>query len=125
LDRCTIDELLSGRHHPHNDPGGCLFDYTVTPVPLPDAIEVVAAENADAEALRWFPHLQRGMESGWKDFRERHDRLLMGVRIAVEKVHDQPVNKTASGCERSGRGFILRLARRARCMTGGPGWLPP
>ncbi len=86
-----------------------MFDYAVTSVPGRDGIEIVAGADADAETVRWFPDLKRGMEAGWLMLQEHHARVLTGVRIEVTKIHTHPVDTTARGCEVYGSRFIEQL----------------
>ena len=113
MERWTIAEPQADRFRLHINFGGrsfwCMFDYAVAPEPGREGIEVVAGADADAETVRWFPDLKRGMETGWLILQEHDGRLLSGVRVEVTKIHTHPVDTTAQGCEWYGRIFIVQL----------------
>src|SRR5687768_889530 len=115
VDRWTIAEPHAGRFRLHINFGGrgfwCMFDYAAAPVPGLEGIHVAIGAAPDADTVRWFPDLKRGMESGWAALQEHYERLLTGVRIVVTRIHAHPTDTTAQGCERYGRSFIVELGR--------------
>jgi hypothetical protein len=71
-------------------------------------VQIAIAANADAETLRWFPHLQAGIEGGLELAAER-GRALTALRVEIQKIHAHPTDTTEIGCERYGRAFALDL----------------
>jgi hypothetical protein len=115
VERWKIPDVLAGRYRRHINFGGrgywCMFDYTARPASGLDTLMVEVAEGADADTARWFPHLKRGMESGWRVLQDHYGRLLVGVRVEVTKVYAHLVDTTPLGCERYGSEFIEGLGR--------------
>ena len=115
MERWTIAEPYADRFRIHLNFGGhgywCMFDYEAVPAPAQEGIDVVIGADPDADTVRWFSDLKRGMEAGWAALQEHYEQLLAGVRIVVTRIHAHPVATTAQGCEQYGRNFIVDLGR--------------
>jgi hypothetical protein len=97
-----------------------MFDYSATPAPGAEAVEILLADGADLVSAGWFPHLKRGMERGLAEAEQR-GRQLVGVRVTVQKVHEHPTDTTEYGCERYGRSFTSDLIWHLSVPVAEPG----
>lgn len=90
----------------------CMFDYAVSPAPGNDGVDVVLAEGADRESIRWFPHVKRGIEearASWQD----HGKALTRIEVVITKIPSHPVNTTVGACEVYGAIFVRTLLDRS------------
>src|SRR5262245_8663217 len=90
MERRTLAESFRGTCRRFINHGGkgywCAFDYTGSPAPECEAVEVRQSAPSDADTAKWFPHIQRGMLRGRETVRERGCDLV-GIRVEVHKIH--------------------------------------
>ena len=110
MEQWTVSEPFEGLFRMHINFGGsepfwCMFDFAVSPDASLREVDVKLAADADAETVKWFIPLRRGIMRAVARQREE-GREYVGIRIVVSKIHAYDIDTTEKGCERYGAMFV-------------------
>lgn len=115
MERWTVIEPSEGLFRLHIQFGGnirfwCEFDYSILPIHGSNEVEIELADDADADTIKWFAPLRRGMIHGIE--REHEDgRKYIGILIVIGKIYAHEVDTTEYGCEYYGKHFVLGVVK--------------
>lgn len=121
MERRTVRAAHEGRCRVHVNSGGrgtwCSFDYVIRPAPSDAGVAVEIGDAPDAETLRWFPDVRRGISLGSQRLRDHYGIDLAGLLVTITKVHSHPIDTTPEGCERYGCLFIEGFGQdQSKCV---------